>query len=123
MTRKPSRSSNYDPPQDGKVFVEKWEQLIGNIITRDNFNLGHLYQLEILCGLYEELDTLNATLAVTGHTYESVVKGVTHHKAYPQVGQLNVCRNQIAAYTRMLGLTIAKNLHSSTVEEEKDEWE
>lgn len=113
----------YKPPKSGKTFVEKWNLLLPQITTRDNFTEAHLSQLKILCSLYQEFETLSETIDEKGYSYEAVsTNGSLTVKPYPEVAQLNVCRSQIAIYTRMLGLMLVKNMAPVT-NNQNESWE
>jgi hypothetical protein len=117
------RKLNYPPPKSGPKFVEKWNLFLHQIVTRDNFHEGHLSQLEILCSLYEDQKKLEDILDMTGFTYESTSSQGCMTKAYPEVGQLNVIRGQIALYTRMLGLMLVKTLTPVGHNVKAETWE
>ena len=114
----------YPSPNSNSTFTKRWEELLPQISMRDNFKTGHLHSLEILCGLYLEYENLSSILELEGYTYESVESrmGGTQIKSRPELSQLNVCRTQIAVYTKMLGLTLAKDTAPSSNTKEKDEW-
>jgi phage terminase small subunit len=101
----------YPAPRYGEIFVERWVEFLPQIMKRENFHDSHLTQLTILCSLYEEFEKLSASLEFTGYSYESTtMRGGTSFKPMPEVAQLNVCRSQIAIYTRMLGLMLVKDM-------------
>jgi phage terminase small subunit len=115
---------NYKPPRAQKTFCEKWKLFLPQIVNRDNFTESHLSQLEILCSLYEEFENLTDAIDREGYTYESVTNaGGVIIKARPEVAQLNTCRTQIAIYTRMLGLTLVKNMVPTGNNSDKELWE
>jgi hypothetical protein len=76
----------------------------------------------MLCGMHKEYKKLMDVIEVTGHTYmsESGRYGQVLKK-YPEVEQINIIRNQILAYTKMLGLMLVKDISPSD-SKEADEW-
>lgn len=101
-----------------------WELLLPQITYRDNFNEGHLAQLEELCCMYEEADRLKDTIELIGTSYIVEIRGVQTMKPVPEAPQLVACRAQIAIYTRMLGLMLAKNLAPiSNCTEISEKWD
>lgn len=115
----------YPPPNDNPVFVKYWDILLKEIMKRDNFKPIHLASLEILCSLYVERQRLQDVLDMTGYSYQS--SGGRYgdmYKNYPEVGQLNQCRSQIATYTKMLGLTLTRDTSPGGEDPEKeDDWD
>lgn len=115
--------TKYKPPKSGKTFVEKWNLFLPQVTARDNFTEAHLSQLKILCSLYQEFDDLSEKLEESGYSYEAYsTNGSLTVKAYPEVSQLNVCRSQIAIYTRMLGLMLVKSMAPVT-NNQNESWD
>lgn len=108
MKRPEEGKRTFKPPRDGVIFAKMWNRLVKIITERENFLEHHLSQLEILCGLYQEMEKLEKFIDLEGHTYTSEGRNGTQIKAYPEVGQLNRVRAEIRNYSIILGLTIAK---------------
>lgn len=113
----------YPSPSSDPEFKKYWNSYIDAVTSRDNFKEGHLFQLEMLCKMHQEYKKLEEVLEVTGHTYmsESGRYGQVIKK-YPEVDQMNKVRDQIAAYIKMLGLTLAKDTAPSDKPED-GEWD
>lgn len=115
--------NKYPPPRTGEEFQKRWTILLPKVVHRENFSEAHLSTLEVLCDLYAEYYNLRASLDVTGYSYRNIESryGETV-KNYPEVGQLNICRNQISAYSKMLGLILAKDKTEADTGKSGDEW-
>jgi hypothetical protein len=113
--------SRYPSPKKCKEFTSKWRQLIGGVVSRDNFKMGHLYQLEILCDLYVEYGALSKFVRIKGHTYTSVGRNGKDIKTYPQVSLMFRTQAEIRSYSKMLGLIMTPD-KSSTSGGEASEW-
>lgn len=114
MTRTPGPRKGkpeFPAPQDHPTFLKMWNALIGEVSKRKNFKPGHLAQLEILCELYVEKETLQEIIDVSGYTYDSEVGrgGGTITRTRPEVDQLNRVRAEIRNYSKMLGLLLVKD--------------
>lgn len=113
----------YPSPDPDPEFIKYWRSYIPSVTGRENFNSGHLFQLEILCSLHKEHKKLQDTLDITGYTYMSEGgRNGQIMKPYPEVTQMNSVRNQIIIYTKMLGLTLVKDT-SPSESKEANEWE
>ena len=112
---------DYPAPKSGIEFNKYWDKYVHNITSRDNFKEEHLDQLSVLCQLYVEFDTIEEEIRKDGMTYESFGRNGRQIKAHPLLSQLNVVRNQIAAYCRMLGLVLNKDTLLKESDDEK-EW-
>jgi hypothetical protein len=114
------------PPKDHPTFKRMWKILIDDVIKRPNYKKGHLYQLEILCDLYVDLEKLNEIIDVLGYSYESEVArgGGTISRLRPEVQQRNKVLAEIRSYSRILGLLLQKDSELNTDDEGlKDEWD
>lgn len=113
----------YTPPKAHPTFVKMWEVLIDEVTSRENFKKGHLYQLEILCDLYVEVDKLTSALEISGYTYEtSGGRNGDQYKMYPEVAQLNRARAEIRNYSKHLGLLLFKDTDTRDQSEAVDAW-
>ena len=114
----------YPAPSDNAEFIRMWAILLPEIASRENFKTVHLYQLEVLCGMYVEYKTLSDILAITGHTTGTgpgIYSG--NAKIRPECNQLNKVRAEIANYTKMLGLILYKDKKTTSLDDEKKEWQ
>ena len=109
----------FPPPRNSEIFQAKWKLFLPKIVRRQNFSQAHLAQLEVLCDLFVEYANLRDVVDMTGHTYKTP-DGLV--KQYPEVPQMNACRNQIVYYTRMLGLLLTKDTTEAEEPTEKVEW-
>lgn len=112
----------YPPPRNHPRFRTVWSQFIESISGRENFKIGHLNNLEILCDLYVEYDDLKEFLRKKGRSYLSIGRQGEVWKFYPEVAQLNRVSAQIKDYTKILGLN-PKADHAPESGGEKDEWD
>lgn len=102
------------------VFEDYWDLFVVSVVDRDNFKVGHLEQLKILCKLYKEEDELGKIIDVEGHTFESFGRNGIQVKPRPEVAQLKNIRGQIRDYSKMLGIILTED--KKLKEEQKDEW-
>lgn len=103
-----------NPPKTNKIFVAKWNSLLPDVMARDNFKPGHLFQLEILCDLYVEYQDLLDSLELTGPTFVTTDgRNGTQVKMRPEVNQLNRVRAEIRNYSKHLGLLLVKDTETS----------
>lgn len=114
----------YPPPRKNKRFREVWMQFIDSISTRENFNIGHLNSLEVLCDAFVEYDELQAFIRVHGRTYKSVGRTGVQWKFYPEADQLNRVQKTIQEYMKILGLGLAadRSKGGNGTGGEGDEW-
>lgn len=111
----------YPPPKNDPIFRRIWSQHIDNISSRENFKVGHLNQLEILCDLHVRYENLQEFIRTHGMTYESFGRNGYIVKTYPQVSESNKCIAQIKEYNKLLGLLL-KGDKSEGADGEEDEW-
>lgn len=110
----------YPPTRPGQEFARRWNSILPEIVARENFKLGHLYQLEILCDLYVEYQTLVDVLEISGQTFVTTDgRNGTQIKQRPEVMQLNRVRSEIRNYSRHLGLLLFKDTDSTGVQEDE----
>lgn len=108
-------------PRD-PVFTEKWDEYVLDVVKRENFKKGHLYQLTILCDLYSEHDHLLKEIKRHGYFYEMIGKHGLQIRPRPEVSQLNKTRSEIRSYSKTLGLLLMKDRETAPPEEQ-EEWE
>ena len=111
----------YPPPKRHPKFRRIWGQFIDGIINRDNFNVGYLNSLEILCDLFVEYEELSAFIRKTGRSYQTFGRSGMIWKLYPEVGQLKSVQHQINVYMKQLGLILKKD--ESGLMGQQGEWE
>jgi len=112
----------YPPPKRDPTFRKVWMQFIDNISGRDNFKVGHLNTLEILCDLHVEYEELRRFLRKNGRSYQSYGRAGMQWKFFPEVGQLNNVQAQIKEYMKILGLLLTKDKGGPDTPTEKNDW-
>lgn len=117
-----TESKNHPPPSKDKVFRNKWNLFIGDVVARENFKDGHLSQLEVLCNLYAEEVALLEFLKKNGYSYMTVTRNGTQYKAFPEVAQLNRVRAEIRQYSRTLGLLLVKDKELKDPKAKENDW-
>lgn len=109
MSNVKSLLNKYPPPSDNPKFIVKWKEFLPDVVARENFKTGHLNQLAILCDLYLEYDNLKGALEIGGLTYESIGRNGLQIKMRPEVAQKAKVVDQIANYSKVLGLLLRKD--------------
>lgn len=112
----------FPPPSKDPTFRRMWMQFIDSIARRENFTMGHLNPLEILCDLYVEYESLRKFIRKRGRSYLVYGRAGKIWKLYPEVGQLNTVQHQINIYMKQLGLLLKKDT-SSESGGEKENWD
>lgn len=112
----------YPPPKKHPTFRKVWGQFIDSLVSRENFKVGHLNNLEILCDLYVEYEDLQKFVRERGRSYLSVGRGGETWKFYPEVKQLTSVQNNIKSYTAMLGL-VPKKDHTPDSGDKEESWD
>ena len=108
-------------PKKDKKFIEYWNLYIEDVCGRDNVKPGHLKQLELLCDMYVEYETLSDILIFEGYTYDNHGgRNGDQLKLRPEVQQLNRVRSEIRAYSVMLGLALVKD--TAKTKKDSEEW-
>lgn len=101
----------YPPPNDGKIFKQRWFVFIEPVSKMPSFNYSALLQLETLCDLYVQAALLKKFIDENGFSYDHQTsgngRGHKTKKSYPEVLQLNKVEVLIQNYLKMLGLTMA----------------
>ena len=113
-------------PIKGKDFKKYWNLFIEDVTARDNFKLGHLEHLRILCQLMVSFDKLQAQIDKQGFTYETDPNGESRYGNQIKVNPACTLRDkslaEIRQYSKMLGLILEKDKLKND-KDEKDEWE
>ncbi len=112
----------FPPPRKNPTFRRVWMQFIDNVSKRDNFKIGHLNALEILCDLYTEHETIQEFVRTNGRSYLCVGRNGDVWKFYPEVNHLKSVQHQIAVYMKQLDLILKKD-QSTESGGEKENWE
>lgn len=116
------RKSKYPPPKTDPEFKKLWELFIKDIEFRDNFQVGHLKYLEVLCDLYVEYKLLTDILLKQGLTFETEGRNGFQIKPRPEVSQKNSVVGQITAITKVLNLAPVKNILGSKNSDPTSDW-
>lgn len=111
----------YPPPKRHPTFQKIWLEQIDNITERENFKIGHLHSLEILCDLFVEYGELTKFIQENGRSYKSVGRSGVIWRFYPEVAQIKNVQSQIKEYMKLLGLLLKKD-HAVESGGESDEW-
>lgn len=109
------------PRREDKIFTKYWELFIEDVASRDNFKLGHLQQLEILCDLYVSYHDLSQIIKSDGYTFENEGRHGAQLKPHPCVALRYKTLAEIRQYSKMLGITLVKDQNSG--DDEKGVWE
>lgn len=118
--------AKFPPPANkkSKEFRKYWLENIDAVAGRENFKKSHLKQLEILCDLYVEYDTLCAWIAENGYTFSVFDRRGSATKQFPQVPLRNNILAEIRSYVKMLGLTLYKDKDTRDPSDNpEDAWE
>lgn len=102
------------PRKEDEKFSRYWEIFVEDIQHRENIKKSHLLQLEVLCDLMLEYDTLKEEIKIYGRVYISVGRNGEQVKLRPEVTQMNRVVAEIRAYSAMLGLRLVKDTTASS---------
>lgn len=117
-------TTNYPSPSSNPVFKAKWKEYLPDVIVRENFKIGHLSQLKILCDLHVEYDKLSNFIDKKGYVYKSYGRNGVQFKQWPQVAQRNRAVSEIRQYAKTLGLLLVKDKDTgNNTAGEKAEWD
>lgn len=114
-------SRAYPSPKDDPVYAAKWNLFVGNVVARQNFKVGHLEQLNLLCDLYVEYEDLKAFVRKHGYTYTVSGKNGVQIKPYPEYLALSRVLSEIRNYSKVLGLLLVKDQKMN--EPKKESWD
>lgn len=112
----------YPPPKKEPIFRKMWMAFIDSIARRENFNISHLNNLEILCDLYVDYEDLRKFLRINGRSYKVQGRQGEIWKFFPEVDLLSKVLMQINNYTKLLGLVLKKD-ESGESDGEKANWD
>jgi len=109
----------FSAPKKEKDFKKYWNIFLPQVVERDNFHIGHLQQLEILCDLYVDYNKLTKFVKINGYSFETEGRYGTTSRPHTEVQVRQKVVGELRAYSKMLGLLLNKGLPT---EEETDEW-
>lgn len=124
---KSKSTKKYPPPNTHPTYVARWNEFLPDIIERQNFKVGHLNLLDVLCRMFVELDVLSEIIRTEGYTYfaEGGRNG-PQLKSRPEVQQINRTRSEIRSLSKSLGISLARDTEygdgGAGSEEPEDEW-
>lgn len=109
------------PPKDSsEEFLVYWNMFIDEVTDRPLFRKSHLYQLRILCDLCVEYEYLKTLIETEGRFYMSFGRNGEQQKTTESVRQMKDVVTQISVYSKMLNLTLGKDVGKVT--KEKNEF-
>lgn len=111
----------YPPPKKNEVFRRKWGQFLASVINRENFHVGHLNSLEVLCDLYVDYEDLRKFIRINGRSYQAFGRHGKIWKFFPEVNQLNKVQASIKTYMLILGINLKRD-ESGESGGEKENW-
>ena len=112
---------NFPAPHKDTAFVGYWSSFLKDVEDRDNFHSGHLKNLEILCQLYVEYDSLTYILKETGFSYYATGRYGEQIKTRPESTERGKILAEIRNYARLLGLVLSTGQGNDS-DSESDEW-
>lgn len=108
---------------DDETFTKYWKEFITDIPKRSNFKRSHLFNLEILCGLYSELEKLSKQIEEEGQTYICGTKYGEQIKPHPAVSQRDKAMSEIRHFTKLFDAMPKKDTpNPAPVDPEKEDW-
>ena len=110
-------------PSLNSRFIMHWGNLIQDVYERDNFKTSHLHTLKILVDLYMDYDTCRDMLNMHGYTYESEGRNGVQIKKRPEADMLAGHIKDIAAFSKLLGITLHKDIKTKDPSAGKSEWD
>lgn len=125
-------SKKYPSPSKNSEFKKYWDAYIISIISRDNFSIGHLLQLEMLCNMHAEHYRLEMIVDLEGYSKSHLGRDLANDsnrfitKPSPEAAHMDRLKKQILVWTDKLGLLPAagKGLGGGRNKEKDDEeWE
>lgn len=111
------------PKEDDVEFTRYWNLYVDDVAQRDNFKIGHLEQLRILCQLYTEFDKLTEIISDKGYTYEAETRNGLQTKVYSEVTIRKEVMLELRMYSKMLGLILEPDKIFNDREAIKSEWD
>lgn len=113
----------YPAPKNSARFKKYWDKFVIDVVSRPNFKQGHLFQLEVLCDLYVELEGMVEFIDQVGTTYQSDGRYGRQLKFYPEVKLIGEHRRNIAVYSKNLGIILAKDGQLSKESLDNENWD
>lgn len=118
-------TKKYKAPIDREDFIHYWNLYIDDVTKRDNFKLGHLEHLRILCQLMTEFDNLTKAILKDGYTYETDPHGESRYgnqiKVNPACTLRDKVLSEIRQYTKLLQLVLEKDKETNDGDEQS-QW-
>ena len=112
----------YPSPSKDPSFKNRWDRFIGDVYNQQNFSESILFQLEVLCDLYVELNALNEIIKEKGYTYVSHTSQGTSERIRHEVGARAKVLVEVRHLTASLGLTASKK-SKIRADDEDGEWD
>lgn len=110
----------YRAPKDSEEFKKYWRIFLPHVVERDNFHTGHLQQLEILCDLYVDYNTLTQFVKENGYSFMTGGRYGDTSRPHTEVQVRQRVVAEIRAYSKMLGILLNKGIPTS---DDPDEWD
>jgi phage terminase small subunit len=115
------KAKSYPPPRTTVIFMQKWFQLIDDVVRSPMFKKSHLSQLEMLCEMHEDLENVMTFVRQHGYSYMCMNANTRQSKAYPEVAIANKLRTEIRNTYKQLGLGSGKEI--ALPDSGDDDWE
>lgn len=113
-----------NPEPDNAQFTFYWNLFINDVTERENFKMGHLEPLRILCLLYIEYHDLCKIIKSEGYLYENDGgRNGSQLKPNPCVAIRDKTLAEIRQYSKLLGLILKEDKEVNGKEKEEDEWQ
>ena len=116
-----SSDHKYPPPKQHPIFQKIWLEHIDNITARENFKIGHLQTLAVLCDLHIEYSELTQFIQENGRSYKSIGRSGLVLRPYPEVAMLRGVQAQIREYMKVMGLVLKKD-NTTELDGNDDDW-
>lgn len=118
-----TRADDHPSPRpNNREFTNHWKEFLPDVVARDNFKIGHLRQLEILCDMYTEYKKLRKVIREKGMTYETTGRFGHQIKTRPEVDLVARLRAEIRNYSKALGLLLVRD-KMGRPPQGSDKWE
>lgn len=111
----------YPSPDGDRKFRRYWEMFVADVVLRENFKIGHLEQLRVLCKMYVEEEKLSDVVDLEGFTYTVSGRNGDQRKTTPEADLLVRIRTQITVYSKMLGLLLVKDSAPTDADTNKED--
>ena len=116
----------FEAPSDKPEFKFYWDIFVEDVTKRDNFKLGHLQQLKILCRLYTEFDKMSDEIDEKGFTYETDPNGESRYGNQIKINPISTQRDKILSeirqFSKLLKLELFQDADVNIPEEPDSPW-